>query len=306
MNMHNESIIINKFDDNNVSRVGQYHKLNQIGKNNHRNGSAMDGFNAIYVSVVMCEIEKMTTTTKETINQFWNEKLLFIIPYAVIDEITSDATHTLVRDTQHVTGLTEKFNKDTALSELQNVSDNKTDSIYITKSSLIDSLHLNKFARKSSILSTSLIPVVSKKLHLDFNLFDDSGDCNVQLDSGTESYNIPIWHFAGGRNNSKTNNMSKVNKPKSYKPTNDDSDEEFNSDSEEEKINNSFGISKPISHVSDNNKHGGEGTFLGSAHVSINIDDPVALAKYHTNVKEKEIKIGKKSVNKNETQDTKS
>eukprot|EP01083_Nonionella_stella_P197394 725735_1 len=88
-------------------RVQQYHKLNQIRKNNNRSGSAMDAFDAIfsdvsiYVSVAMCEIEKTTTTTKETINQFWNEKLLFIIPYSVIDEIKSDATHTLVRDTEH-------------------------------------------------------------------------------------------------------------------------------------------------------------------------------------------------------------
>eukprot|EP01084_Bolivina_argentea_P039171 72409_1 len=59
--------------------------------------------------------------------------------------------------------------------------------------------------------------------------------------------------------------------------------------------------------MSDNNNNGGidggEGTFLGSAHISINIDDPHALATYHTILQEKEIKIGKsKFYNKNEKQ----
>ena len=49
----------------------------------------------------MCEIEKATGTTKETINSFWNTKLLFIVPFSVIDDIYNDPTHTLARTTEH-------------------------------------------------------------------------------------------------------------------------------------------------------------------------------------------------------------
>ena len=78
----------------------------------------------------MCEIEKATGTTKETINSFWNTKLLFIVPFSVIDDIYNDPTHTLARTTEHtlhheyamtMTGMTASYNAftDRALTDYQ-------------------------------------------------------------------------------------------------------------------------------------------------------------------------------------------
>merc|ERR1712113_349646 len=38
----------------------------------------------------------------------------------------------------------------------------------------------------------------------------------------------------------------------------------------------------------------GDGTFLGSCHISINIEDANRLEKFHESIQEKEIKIGRK------------
>eukprot|EP01083_Nonionella_stella_P021384 59325_1 len=96
--------------DNNDSVVQKYHRLNRM-----RQGESMhvdDIFSdvSIYVAVSMCEQEKSTQSTKETVNQFWNERLLFLIPYSVIDDIQNDATLTLARQTDHHEHFSDLYN----------------------------------------------------------------------------------------------------------------------------------------------------------------------------------------------------
>ncbi len=58
MNFHGPNDEYNKFDDDNNNML--YLQLNKFRRDNNN------------ISVAMCEVEKMTTATKETINQFWN------------------------------------------------------------------------------------------------------------------------------------------------------------------------------------------------------------------------------------------
>ena len=198
------------------------------------------------------------------------------------------------------------------------------------ESALRDSLHISKFKRQSSMKG---IPHFEKKIYLDFNLFDDSG-VNNNNDNNMMNNNLnlgdqPVWDFQPSvstgsikarkqrarSRRTKSNIKYKKSARNIYNTTkykgggdnrfdedhvNSDSGDSIKSDSEEEKKNN-FDVSTPRSPTALNDNagiEGGEGTFLGSAHISININDHESLYKYHTIIREKEIKIGKKGHNK--------
>lgn len=211
------------------------------------------------------------------------------------------------------------------------------------ESALRDSLHITKF-RQSSIAPGAAMPTFQKKIYLDFNLFDDSGlnENNSSSNNNGVKWKFddqPSWDFqpsvstasikskqrkisrnrrkGSGLNKKSVRNLYKNYKDKEHMTLNDDhsamnsdSGESIKSESEEEKAinNNNHGVSTPRSPTQLNETggiDGGEGTFLGSAHISINIDDPELLSKYHTQVQEKEIKIGKKTLNKGKAKQSK-
>ena len=55
----------------------------------------------IFINVKCCNLEVQTTSVNEYKNAFWNEKILFIIPFSEIERILDDPGASLHRDTEH-------------------------------------------------------------------------------------------------------------------------------------------------------------------------------------------------------------
>jgi len=196
------------------------------------------------------------------------------------------------------------------------------------ESALRDSLHITKFLHRKSSFAPGLgMPEFERKIYLDFNLFDESGlhssghsslalpdqkSIFSDADPPAADFEFPATQSAPNNTMSKhrlarkpTHYKKMMRTPRNFAATSYASDDSGSDTEEENKYDNDddgLDAHTPrtpavhAAHVSLNDSagiDGGEGTFLGSCHISINIDDSEELAKYHNEVREKIVKIGR-------------